>query len=40
MFSDFRMIYKIDFYLIKKFERFKERVKSELEIAIYNVLFK
>ena len=30
----------IDFFLIKKFERFKKRVKFEFEIATRNVLFK
>ena len=29
-----------DFFLIKKFERFKKRMRFELKIAIYNVLFK
>ena len=30
--------YKIDSSLVKKFERFKKRVKFEFEVAIYDVL--
>ena len=28
------------FLIIKKFEKFKERIRFELKIVIYNVLFK
>ena len=30
----------VNLFLIKKFERFKERVRFEFEIAIRDVLFK
>ena len=36
----FRFFYKIDFFLIKKFERFKERVRFKLKVTIHNVLFR
>ena len=36
----FQFFHYVDFFLIKKFERFKDRVRFELETAIYNVLFK
>ena len=36
----FRFNYKINFYLMKKFEKFKERIRFKLEIAIRDILFR
>ena len=36
----FYFFYCSDFFLIKKFKKFKERIRFEFKIAIHNVLFK